>query len=128
MSLKSLILIPLVLLVVTAFLVMRVMREPSQEAAQSVSQAKSETPGVEMIADPSQPPEMADGPGKDAFIAKCMNCHSPRYITMQPRFPRKVWKAEVTKMVSAYKAPIEAAQQDQIVEYLVAAYGIPDSK
>jgi mono/diheme cytochrome c family protein len=127
MSLKWLILTPLALLVVTAFLVMRVMRDPSQ-AAQPVSQAKSDTPAVETIADPSQPPEMADGPGKDVFIAKCMNCHSPRYVTMQPRFPRKVWKAEVTKMVSAYKASIEPAQQDQIVDYLVAAYGVPASK
>ena len=47
---------------------------------------------------------------------------------MQPRFPRKVWKAEVKKMVDAYKAPISEHDQTRIVDYLVAAYGLEDGK
>ena len=100
--------------------------EPGQVAA---VQPKAATPSVvtpELIANPSQPPEMAEGPGRDAFMANCLNCHSARYVTMQPRFSRAVWKAEVAKMVSAYKAPIAAEQQNQIVDYLAAAYGTPD--
>jgi hypothetical protein len=46
---------------------------------------------------------------------------------MQPRFSRKVWTGEVTKMVSAYKAQVTPDQQEQIVNYLVAAYGTPDA-
>ena len=47
---------------------------------------------------------------------------------MQPHFSREIWKAEVTKMVEAYKAPIAPPQQDQIVNYLTAAYGTEDKK
>lgn len=91
--------------------------------------ATATQPGVpELIADPSIPPVMAEGPGRDAFMANCLNCHSPRYVTMQPRFSRKVWTAEVAKMVTAYKAPIAPAQQAEIVDYLAAAYGAAEAK
>jgi mono/diheme cytochrome c family protein len=92
--------------------------QPKANAAGSV------TP--QLIANPSDPPEMAEAPGRDVFMANCLNCHSARYVTMQPRFSRSVWKAEVAKMTSAYKAPIAAPQQNEIVDYLVAAYGTPD--
>ena len=44
---------------------------------------------------------------------------------MQPRFPRKVWKAEVHKMVDVYGAPISESDQAQIVDYLTATFGFP---
>ena len=78
----------------------------------------------EIISDPTQTPTLADAAGRDAFTSNCLNCHSARYVLMQPRFPRKVWKAEVTKMVEAYKAQIAPAQQEEIVNYLTAAYGV----
>jgi hypothetical protein len=64
--------------------------------------------------------EFPEHEGKTEFTAYCGVCHSLRYITVQPDFPRKVWEAEVTKMVVKYKAPIDSATSKKIVEYLVA--------
>jgi mono/diheme cytochrome c family protein len=69
-------------------------------------------------------PLLPPGPGRTEFATNCIICHSPRYVSMQPLFPRKVWKAEVQKMVDAYKAPISEQDQAQIVNYLVAAFGV----
>ena len=77
---------------------------------------------------PHDEPQLPPGPGRTEFATNCVICHSPRYISMQPPFPRKVWKAEVKKMVDAYKAPISEHDQAQIVDYLVAAYGVEDGK
>jgi hypothetical protein len=73
-------------------------------------------------------PELPPGPGRIEFATNCTICHSPRYVSIQPRFPRKVWKAEVQKMVDAYKAPVDESDQARIVDYLVAAYGTEDGK
>jgi mono/diheme cytochrome c family protein len=72
-------------------------------------------------------PELPPGPGRETFAVQCVVCHSTRYVTMQPHFPRKVWKSEVTKMVKAYKAPISSQDQAQIVNYLVYNYGVEDA-
>jgi sulfite dehydrogenase (cytochrome) subunit B len=71
-------------------------------------------------------PALPPGPERDVFAAQCIVCHSARYISMQPHLSRKVWKSEVQKMVTAYKAPISEADQDRIVNYLVFAYGVED--
>ena len=72
-------------------------------------------------------PYLPPGPGHDAFAAQCVICHSPRYVLNQPRFPRKVWTAEVQKMVKAYGAPITPDQESEIVNYLVSWHGREDS-
>jgi mono/diheme cytochrome c family protein len=72
-------------------------------------------------------PELPPGPGREVFVAQCIICHSPRYVTMQPHFPRKVWRSEVEKMVKGYKASISPGDQAQIVNYLVYAYGVEDA-
>ncbi len=126
MSLRSLVLVPLAAIIVTFLLVARVLyhsTEPAAVTAAPEPKMMVETVHPELIADPSVSPELADAPGKDVFLANCLNCHTARYVTMQPRFPRKVWQAEVTKMVAAYKAPVTPAQQTEIVNYLVAGYG-----
>ena len=54
----------------------------------------------------SLPPETAKlkpGPGSDLAVANCSLCHSADYIGIQPRFPRPVWKAEVTKMQQKWR-------------------------
>ena len=73
-------------------------------------------------------PELPPGPGRAEFAINCVICHSPRYVSMQPRFPRKVWKAEVQKMVDAYKAPISEHDQAEIVNYIVAVFGAEDGR
>ena len=72
---------------------------------------------------PQYPPDLPDGPNKAAFDQKCLLCHSARYVTMQPRFPKAAWEKTVKKMVDAYGAPISPAEQQEIVEYLVAIKG-----
>jgi mono/diheme cytochrome c family protein len=96
---------------------------PTSNAAPAPKPTAQQTE-PEIISDPTQTPTLADAAGRDAFTGNCLNCHSARYVLMQPRFPRKVWKVEVTKMVEAYKAQIAPAQQEEIVNYLTAAYGV----
>ena len=126
MSLRSLVLLPVVTMVVVLLLALRVMYHPDKPVATAAApptQMETENAHPELIANPTDQPELADAPGKDVFLANCLNCHTARYVTMQPRFPRKVWQAEVAKMVAAYKAPVTPAQQTDIVNYLVAGYG-----
>jgi hypothetical protein len=77
---------------------------------------------------PQYPPEIPPGPNREAFEQKCLLCHSARYVTTQPRFSRPVWEKEVKKMVDAYGAPITAAEQRQVVEYLVAIRGPAEAR
>lgn len=71
-------------------------------------------------------PDLPPGPGQDAFATQCVICHSPRYVLNQPAFSRKVWTAEVHKMVKSYGAPIDPAQEKTIVNYLVSWHGKED--
>ena len=77
---------------------------------------------------PHDEPELPPGPGRTEFATNCIICHSPRYVSMQPPFPRRVWKAEVQKMVDDYKAPISEQDQAQIVNYVVAVFGVEDER
>ena len=84
---------------------------------------KASKAAVQEITLPQYPPDMPAGPHVEAFQSHCLLCHSARYVTTQPRFPRAVWEKEVKKMVDVYGAPITAAEQQEIVEYLVAIRG-----
>jgi sulfite dehydrogenase (cytochrome) subunit B len=66
------------------------------------------------------PVDFPDHEGKSEFVSYCGICHSLRYISAQPDFPRKVWEAEVTKMIIKYHAPIDSVNGKKIVDYLVA--------
>ena len=63
------------------------------------------------------------GPAADAINNNCTACHSPGMVLTQPNLPKAAWEAEVHKMVSVYKAPIEDADVPAIVAYLVANKG-----
>ncbi len=68
--------------------------------------------------------ELAAGPGKDVVETSCNACHSLDYIRMNsPFLTPDGWKAEVTKMRTAFSAPIDDAQADAILKYLAATYG-----
>ena len=71
-------------------------------------------------------PDLPPGPGQDIFATQCVICHSARYVLNQPTFPRKIWAAEVHKMVKGYGAPIDPAQEKVIVNYLVSWHGKED--
>lgn len=64
--------------------------------------------------------EFPEHAGKQEFTSYCGICHSLKYISQQPDFPRKTWEAEVNKMVVKYKAPIDSVNCKKIVEYLIA--------
>lgn len=75
---------------------------------------------------PEETAEFAPGPGLDVVRANCVACHSADYISTQPRDfrdPGAFWTAEVNKMRHSYGAPIEEADVQAIVAYLVATYG-----
>ena len=61
--------------------------------------------------------------GEEEFKARCITCHSLRYIEMQPPFPRKTWEKIVDKMVKNFGAPISDSSAKAIVDYLVAIKG-----
>lgn len=69
---------------------------------------------------PDPPPPFPEHEGRSEFMSYCAICHSLKYISTQPDFPAKVWKAEVDKMTSKYHAPIDSISSKKIVDYLVA--------
>lgn len=96
-----------------------------QEPAIPVSRLTQVKPVKEIDLD-YHAPDLPPGPGQDVFATQCVICHSPRYVINQPAFPRKVWTAEVHKMVKGYGAPIDPEQEREIVNYLVAWHGKED--
>jgi mono/diheme cytochrome c family protein len=96
----------------------------SQGSHDAKVQSATVSDGVHTITlPPIASPEMPEGPQKDLFTANCILCHTPRYVTMQPAFPRKTWQAEVEKMKKVYGAPIADDQMPHIVDYLVSIRG-----
>jgi sulfite dehydrogenase (cytochrome) subunit B len=98
---------------------------PPQEPAIPVSRLTQVKPVKEIDLD-YHAPDLPPGPGQDVFATQCVICHSPRYVINQPAFPRKVWTAEVHKMVKGYGAPIDPEQEREIVNYLVSWHGKED--
>ena len=78
---------------------------------------------VRTIKLPEDEPELPPGPGREAFYNNCIICHSSRYVTSQPPFPRKIWTAEVNNMIMNYGAQMTDEQVGQVVDYLVAING-----
>ena len=67
--------------------------------------------------------KLKPGTGLDVVQSNCAACHSLDYIVINsPFLDAPGWQAEVTKMVNAYAAPIEKADQDKIAAYLAANY------
>jgi hypothetical protein len=70
--------------------------------------------------------QLEDGAGRDQVVARCGTCHSLDYIPMNSPFPdRKLWEAEVNKMINAFGAPIPKDEVPTIVDYLTQRYGKP---
>ena len=68
--------------------------------------------------------KLKDGPGKDVVESKCASCHTMDYIVMNsPFLDRPKWDATIKKMITAFGAPIEPAEADQILDYLAKNYG-----
>ena len=66
---------------------------------------------------------LPSGRGKDAVEGGFATCHSLAYIPMNSRFLTQAqWQAEVTKMRTAFGAPIDDAAAGAIVAYLAANF------
>jgi cytochrome c553 len=63
------------------------------------------------------------GPSADAINNNCLACHSSDMVLNQPALPRATWEAEVHKMITAYKAPVDEKDVGAIVDYLVKTEG-----
>jgi hypothetical protein len=75
------------------------------------------------------PVALKPGPGLDEVQTSCGIRHTLNYIRMNSPFPTpEVWKAEVTKMRSAYGAPIDDETAATIVAYLSKQYATPAKK
>jgi mono/diheme cytochrome c family protein len=71
-----------------------------------------------------QPVPIKTAPGHDVVENNCAGCHSLDYLRINSVFlDRKVWQAEVDKMVKIFGAPIESKDAATIVNYLVNNYG-----
>ena len=66
---------------------------------------------------------MFEGPGSDVANNNCLACHSAGMVLLQPALSRAQWHAEVEKMRTTYKAPIDPKDVDTIVAYLVSIKG-----
>jgi cytochrome c5 len=65
-----------------------------------------------------------EGPGADAINANCLVCHSAGMVLTQPASSRKEWAAVVSKMINAYKAPVNPDDVGAIVDYLTRIKGV----
>jgi mono/diheme cytochrome c family protein len=63
------------------------------------------------------------GAAADAINNNCLACHSADMVLNQPALPKAAWEAEVHKMISVYRAPIDEADVPAIVGYLVSTKG-----
>jgi len=95
----------------------------SQEQSQPASTSLTPSSSVRSIILPHFEPQLPVAPGRDEFLAVCVSCHSPRYVTMQPLFPQRQWEATVDKMAQTYGAQMDQEQRQSIVSYLVAIHG-----
>ena len=68
--------------------------------------------------------DLKKAPGLDKVQTNCAVCHSLDYIRMNaPFLNADGWKAEVTKMRTAFGAPIDDADAEAILKYLSTHYG-----
>ena len=63
------------------------------------------------------------GAGQSVAQANCTICHAADYVYMQPPLTDVQWRAEVMKMKNAYGAPLNDADVETLVAYLVGQNG-----
>ena len=88
--------------------------------AHAESKLTPKTVSVDLPADERM---FANEPGADVVNNNCLACHSADMVLNQPALSKAQWKAEVDKMRTAYKAPIDPKDVDPIVDYLVSIRG-----
>jgi mono/diheme cytochrome c family protein len=69
---------------------------------------------------PSSDRVFPPGPGAEAVNNNCLACHSAGMVLTQPKLSRAQWTETVNKMVHIYKAPVDQADMQAIIDYLAA--------
>ncbi|MBC7505886.1 MAG: cytochrome c [Sandarakinorhabdus sp.] len=64
--------------------------------------------------------DIPGGPSADAINGNCLACHSGEMVINQPKLTAAEWQGEVTKMRTAYHAPVETSDDAAIVAWLTA--------
>jgi hypothetical protein len=76
-----------------------------------------------IMAAADEPVALADGPGRELTIGRCIICHSLEYIPSNaPAMNRSGWQKTIQKMKDRFGAPITDAESKEILEYLDAHY------
>jgi hypothetical protein len=70
---------------------------------------------------PAGDSQFPGGTPANAINNNCLACHSADMVLNQPALPKASWEAEVRKMITVYKAPIDDTDVAPIVAYLVRA-------
>ncbi|GJD67040.1 hypothetical protein MPEAHAMD_7239 [Methylobacterium frigidaeris] len=73
---------------------------------------QAELPGSERV--------FPAGPGAEVVNDNCLACHSAGMVLTQPKLSKAQWTETVNKMVHTYKAPVDPADVQAIVDYLSA--------
>ncbi|HEX4367484.1 MAG TPA: sulfite--cytochrome C oxidoreductase subunit B [Rhodopila sp.] len=63
------------------------------------------------------------GPAAEAINNNCLTCHSAGMVLNQPNLTQASWQAEVDKMRSQYKAPVDEHDVPAIVAWLASHKG-----
>ena len=70
-----------------------------------------------------EPTALADGPGRDLTLGRCIICHSVEYIPSNAAaMNRAGWQKTIQKMKDRFGAPITDEESKQILDYLDAHY------
>jgi sulfite dehydrogenase (cytochrome) subunit B len=70
-----------------------------------------------------EPAALADGPGRDLTVGRCIICHSVEYIPSNaPAMNRTGWQKTIQKMKDRFGAPLTDEESKQILDYLDAHY------
>jgi hypothetical protein len=97
---------------------------PAPPAAQSATIIGATVNGtVRSIVLPQLEVELPDGPHRREFIVACTTCHSARIVLNQPPLARAKWGEVLQKMVKTYGAPIAAADEPALLDYLESTQG-----
>jgi mono/diheme cytochrome c family protein len=99
------------LLAALALIPIPALAAPTSEPMHFTSQ-QVELPGSDRV--------FPDGPGAEIVNNNCLACHSAGMVLTQPRLSKAQWTETVNKMVHVYKAPVDQADVQAIVDYLAA--------
>jgi cytochrome c5 len=70
-----------------------------------------------------EPTALADGPGRDLTLGRCIICHSVEYIPSNaPAMNRAGWQKTIAKMKDRFGAPITDEESKEILDYLDGHY------